>query len=238
MRMHKTLLSAIAILLIPAASAFPVIQDVQLVTENVGVNLAGGESGGLSGSPPAPSSLSLMPDTGMPGATETVVDFLTSTNSTSTVGTAGQQELLDQELEAQLQDELIAPAQAPFWRRKSILLLGALLMLGGLFAGLFSGSGSGSGSNGGSGGSGDLGSGGGYGSGGPGGSGGPSILGFNDDNPLNLGGGGDGLGDGGDGSNGDGGNNGVPSNPEPSSMFLLGSGLLAALYARKRRFVS
>ncbi len=227
--MHKTLLSIIAILLIPAASAFPVIQDLQLVTENAGVSSASGENGGLSGSLPAPSSLSVMPDTGMPGATETVVDFLTSTNSTSSVGTAGQQELLDQELEAQLQDELIAPTQAPFWRRKGILLLGALLMLGGLFAGLFSGSGSGSGSNGGSGG--DPGS-----VGGGGGGGGDGILGFNDNNPLDLGIG-DGSNGGGDGSNG-GGEKGVPSNPEPSSMLLLGSGLLAALYARKRRLVS
>ncbi|MBI4430117.1 MAG: PEP-CTERM sorting domain-containing protein [Candidatus Omnitrophica bacterium] len=230
MKIHKTLFLATAVLLLPVTSAFPVIQDMQAIAENMNTgSIVSSES--LSGSVSKPSQLSIMPDSTLHESTQAIIDFLSATITSApiTTGSGGQMEVLNKELEAYLQDQLMSSSQTPFWKRKSILLFGGLLILGGLFTALLSGGGSGSGSSSGNGSGGgssnpgdlfgvDEGGGGGSGDGGSGDGGG-------------LGGGGDNDG----GSDGDG---DVPSNPEPSSIMLLGSGLLAALYARKRRLIS
>ena len=233
MKLYKSVFFVTAILLIPITSAFPVIQELQPAIESLNTGTSGseGSSGaGASQPSPGPSGISALPETGFPEDTESLINTLASTLGSGSAQTGQSNE----ELIEQLQQELATPGQIPLWRQKRILLLLALLLLVGGLIGGFAAAGSGGS---GSGASGFISSfnlnnlldsinetnntGDGTGDGGTGGGGG------------GTGGNGGSTGGGGGGSTNDGG--GSKTIPEPSVMILLSSGLLAVMYARKRR---
>ena len=237
--MHKVLLIITAVLLIPATSAFSVVQEIQPAIESLNTETSGGgESSGEGASQPLPGSsgISILPETGFPEDTEGLIEALTSSLGTGAGQQAGQ---TNEELIEHLEEELATPGQTPLWRQKRILLLLALLLLLGGLVGGFAAAGGGGGSGGASGAissfdinnlldsinetdnTGD---------GTGGGGSGPGDQNGNGDGGGSGDGTGDGTGGGGGGTNNNGDSGAIP---EPSAIFLL-TGAFALLFLRRR----